>query len=88
MTRWRGGESCPQVWTSATGNGRNCYWTHKRFPDTFFSFSFFLPLIGIVYGNHTFKYSTTTCLRNVRVSGMPPARRCLFDLILVILLLL
>ena len=35
-------------------------------------------LIGVVYRNHPFKYSTATCLHNVRVSGVP--QTCLFCL--------
>ena len=37
-------------------------------------------LISEVYWNHTFKYSTTTCLRTVCVSGVPSAGRFFFNL--------
>ena len=39
-----------------------------------------------MYRNHAFNYSTTTCLRNVRVCGVPPAGS--FFLFLLLLLLL
>ena len=36
-------------------------------------------LIGVIYWNPTFKYSTAICLLNVCVSGVPPAGRFFFS---------
>ena len=68
--------------TSAIEDWQGCYWTSKRKRSWYFFFS----LIGVVYRDHTFKYSATDCLRNVCVSGVPPTGRFFFSILFIIIL--
>ena len=81
MERWR--ELCTSldICDKKTGKAVTGHVKKEEVPDTSFS----LSLIGIVYRNHTFKYSTTTCLHIVCVSGVSPAGRFFFIVVVIII---
>ena len=79
MERWR--ELCTRLDVCA----RKLATVLDKQKKSFLVFFYYL-LMGVVCLSRTFKYSTTTCLRKMCVSGVAPAGRFSFLYLLLILL--